>query len=357
MDDELMKKKCTKCGEEKSLGEFYRQKKGIQGRQSHCIECVRARKVLIKSGGVSVTKRTPLFIDYDKRVKECSKCKKVLSFASFTINNGRQDGLQMKCKSCNRAYYEANAGWKAEWGREYRSKNYEEIKAKKRNYSLKNKDKIKEYGKRYRAANSDIIKKKKSDYYYKNKKIITSKNAVWREGNRDTIKKLYQQRYAILSDIYCGKAREYRTKHPARMARWKREWAQKNKNNPQYRLTRRLRDRLKHALKNDAKLGSAVGDLGCSVKDLKYYIEAKFYMRDNGEEMTWGNWSAKGWHLDHIAPLSSFDLSDREQLLKACHYTNLQPLWAEDNYAKGVKPDEVMSIPAMQELTGSICVD
>ena len=53
--------------------------------------------------------------------------------------------------------------------------------------------------------------------------------------------------------------------------------------------------------------------------------------------MTWDNWSLVGWHIDHEIPLYAFDLTDREQLLRACHYTNLQPMWAIDNLEKSNK--------------------
>ena len=51
--------------------------------------------------------------------------------------------------------------------------------------------------------------------------------------------------------------------------------------------------------------------------------------------MTWENWSRAGWHIDHIKPLASFNLQNLDQLTEACHYTNLQPLWAEENLVKG----------------------
>ena len=86
------------------------------------------------------------------------------------------------------------------------------------------------------------------------------------------------------------------------------------------------------ALKGNYKNGSAVKDLGCSIDELKTYLESKFQLG-----MTWDNWSKDGWHIDHIKPLSSFDLTDKKQLLEACHYTNLQPLWATDNLSKGDK--------------------
>lgn len=80
------------------------------------------------------------------------------------------------------------------------------------------------------------------------------------------------------------------------------------------------------------KAGSAVRDLGYSIQDFKKYIESKFQ-----SGMTWDNHGFYGWHIDHIKPLSNFDLTNREQFLIACHYTNLQPLWACDNLRKGNK--------------------
>jgi hypothetical protein len=99
---------------------------------------------------------------------------------------------------------------------------------------------------------------------------------------------------------------------------------------PNYRLILNLRKRLNIALKNNSKQGSAVKDLGCTIPEFKIHLESKFQ-----PGMTWENYGRTGWHIDHIKPLASFDLNNRENLIQACHYTNLQPLWAEDNISKG----------------------
>lgn len=101
-----------------------------------------------------------------------------------------------------------------------------------------------------------------------------------------------------------------------------------------FRLRKNVRTRLCAALINGQKSGSAVRDLGCSVDALKRYLESQFQ-----PGMSWDNWGfgQDKWHIDHIVPLSQFDLTDREQFLKACHYSNLQPLWHNDNMKKGSK--------------------
>lgn len=99
----------------------------------------------------------------------------------------------------------------------------------------------------------------------------------------------------------------------------------------QEKLGGRLRTRLSLAIKN-GRGASAVRDLGCSLNELKSYLESKFK-----DGMSWNNYGLAGWHIDHIIPLSKLDLSDPEQCKKACHFTNLQPLWARENLAKGNK--------------------
>lgn len=100
------------------------------------------------------------------------------------------------------------------------------------------------------------------------------------------------------------------------------------KTNINFRLRKNLRCRLYQAIKNNYRGGSAVQDLGCSIEDFRKYIENKFEIG-----MTWNNYGQ--WHLDHIIPLAKFNLSNRQEFLQACHYTNYQPLWAEDNIKKG----------------------
>ena len=52
--------------------------------------------------------------------------------------------------------------------------------------------------------------------------------------------------------------------------------------------------------------------------------------------MSWDNYGL--WHIDHVKPLCL--ANDNNELIKLNHYTNLQPLWAEDNIKKNRKYDK-----------------
>ncbi len=109
------------------------------------------------------------------------------------------------------------------------------------------------------------------------------------------------------------------------------------KSDPSFKMTLLLRSRLSAVLKGRNKVGSAVRDLGCSPEELKIHIESKFYRHlITGIEMTWENWGMGDgkWNIDHIKELASFDLTNRDQLLLACNYKNLQPLWFDEHITK-----------------------
>lgn len=103
-------------------------------------------------------------------------------------------------------------------------------------------------------------------------------------------------------------------------------------NDPLFRASQNLRRRLRYALKakNLTKNESLKQYLGCTIEELKIYLESKF-----DDKMTWDSYGKDGWEIDHIIPLSSASVI--EDLEKLCHYTNLQPMWSTDNKKKGGK--------------------
>jgi hypothetical protein len=93
-----------------------------------------------------------------------------------------------------------------------------------------------------------------------------------------------------------------------------------------------LRSRVQAVLRR-RKSAATLKLVGCTLDELKQYLEIQFQ-----SGMTWENYGS--WHIDHIKPFAAFDdLTDPEQQKEACHYSNLQPLWAEDNIRKGGKWD------------------
>lgn len=145
-------------------------------------------------------------------------------------------------------------------------------------------------------------------YYQKNRKKIIEHNSKRKHTNE------YWQ--------------EYRSKNRDTLREYHRRYEKNRKEvDVNFRISCNLRRRLNHAIRGTVKSGSSVKDLGCSVEELKQYLESRFQL-----DMTWDNYGE--WHIDHIKPLSLFDLTDRKQFLEAVHYTNLQPLWAKDNMRK-----------------------
>lgn len=193
-------------------------------------------------------------------------------------------------------------------------------KQKKRNEYAKewrknNHEKCKIYNKTSKAKRVEQDRERWRVYYSINSKKCNAATVLSRQNRTPEQKEFYLQ-----------KRREYYSANKEKINKVARENLIKN---PNAKLARTLRSRLRDFLKKGYKGGSAVAELGCTLEELRLHMESLFK-----EGMSWENHGSFGWHIDHVLPLSSFNLSDKEDFKKACHWTNLQPLWWQDNIKK-----------------------
>lgn len=131
-------------------------------------------------------------------------------------------------------------------------------------------------------------------------------------------------------------AKKYREDNLEKVTTNLKKWKQNNpnykkekwKSDSEFRLKEILRGRFYKAIKGYSKSSSILSLIGCTIPELKIYLQDKFT-----EGMSWDNYGE--WHIDHKKPCASFDFSNEEEQKECFHYTNLQPLWALDNLIKG----------------------
>jgi len=163
-------------------------------------------------------------------------------------------------------------------------------------------------------------------YYQNNKEKMRLLNIRWRKNNPEKSDAIY--------------ARYRNTEKRRKIAR---DWATKNReagmkrfveryaSEPQFNIAIKFRRRIYMAIRSQftKKAKTTIELLGTTYAGLKEYIGDKFT-----EGMSWEKVLSGEIHLDHIKPVSLFNLEDVEEQKKAFHYTNLQPLWAKDNLGK-----------------------
>jgi hypothetical protein len=169
-------------------------------------------------------------------------------------------------------------------------------------------------------------------YYAANREKGKARAKAWRANNSERAKAVASAYKKANGRRMYQKTKQARNKWHAQYQKTK---AERDEN---FRIRRWICFRMNAALQkhhrggNVTKASRIVQLLGCDWKEFVSHVESQFQ-----PGMSWDNHSQSGWHFDHIAPLSSFDLTDEAQLKKACHFTNVQPLWAADNVRKGAK--------------------
>ena len=196
-------------------------------------------------------------------------------------------------------------------------------------YDIKHKKERKTYMKKYYETHKKIIDK----YYKKNKTKIAKRLKNYYELNKKEI--LIQKiNYRKTHKIQIKKqSKKYNQEHKEEIAKQHNLYLKnRRKNCTNYKIIHNLRNRIWSAIRKNSKSGHTLEVLGCSIEFLKEYLESKFT-----PGMNWSNYGK--WHIDHIRPCVSFDMTRAEEQALCFHYTNLQPLWALDNISKGARND------------------
>lgn len=222
-------------------------------------------------------------------MKICSKCNIEKHFENYNKNNYCKSGYRSVCKECDKLYYLKNKQKIIQQTKEYRNNNIDIIKIKAKEYYLKNNKKVRDINKKYYENNKEKISLTKKEYKLKNKEKI------------NLIKKQYYHKRTAIDKTY--------------------KFNLNVKNLIRSSFTRSCNGTYKKSYRTEIILG-------CSIKEFSIYLQTLFT-----EGMSFENYGK--WHLDHIYPISL--AKNEQEIIKLNHYTNFQPLWAEDNIKKSNK--------------------
>jgi thiol-disulfide isomerase/thioredoxin len=223
-------------------------------------------------------------------MKMCTICRETKPLSEFHKQATRADGYANWCKPCKsekkRLAYAANPFRARERAAAYRIRHPEKVSEGKKQARIKKLDQYKERSrKRYQENRESMLAYAKA-YRVANWPRVLATNAAYK---RERLRKdhLYRLEYAVRNRTFVA-----------------------------------LRD------KGYGKKSKTRELVGCEWPELMAHLQSKFT-----EGMTMDNYGE--WHVDHVVPLSS--AKTEEELIRLCHYSNLQPLWAADNIRKGAR--------------------
>jgi hypothetical protein len=212
--------------------------------------------------------------------KICNKCKKLLLISNFSKDKRKTDGLMSLCRNC------------------YSKRNKEYYNAHKSEYSVR--------AKRWRDSHQELLRERR--------KRDIKKRRIW--------------------------FNTWVKNHPKRWRELIKRRTEKERNSPELKLKKSLRNRLRIALLGKNKSDRTLNLLSMPITDFKKYLESKFL-----PGMSWDNYgrwkrgTPMKWHVDHIKPCDVFDLTKPEEQRACFHWSNMQPMWANENCTKKAKID------------------
>jgi hypothetical protein len=308
---EVTKKTCSKCGEEKPLTiEFFKFRTDTNKYRNDCKLCRSAYGKLYCETNKDDLKNK--MKDYGKLYWETNK---------DTITEKRKE----RVSNMNKDELEHLRGKQKEYKKKYNDTMSEEKRIAKEQAS-EDKRIVKEQAKEEKRIAKEQAKEEKRIA----KEQASEDKRIVKEEEKRIAKEEKKNRKKYPSS---SKKREDLTEEERVSEREKKNEyrAKRRKEDPVYRMTNSLRSRLNLAIKKGCgfKIGTTTELLGCDWETVRNHLESQFI-----EGMDWENYGYYGWHVDHIRPCSSFDISDPIQQRVCFHYTNLQPIWAKGRDGK-----------------------
>lgn len=226
------------------------------------------------------------------KMKKCKKCGIDKPLEEFSFKSDAKDKHTSACKECLKKYL--------------------------KKYYIYNREKILSTSLNYYKKNTDLCKLYSKDYYKKNKERIKKQQREFFKRNPDYAKKWRDNHNGGSTENYRAYAKIY--------------YKNKRDNDPNYRIANVLRCGLWNIIKRGQKSGKIFKLLSISRDEFLSHLSSQWT-----DGMNWDNYGMKGWCIDHINPVSNFDLTDENQLKECFHYTNLRPMWFRENCKKNNK--------------------
>lgn len=266
-------------------------------------------------------------------------------------HKGRSDGHNVTCKECAKATTRA-----------WREANPERAKASVRAYheAKKSPDMVAKRAARAEAARNGMkictkcncakpldgfsrASDKKDGRASWCKECAAPAGKIWKKSNREKVNASSRAQYAK-DPLRRREAHEkWKVENPEKMKEAKRRC----RSTPKGRVEANVRGAIHKTITKGMKHKATFIALGYTAEELMAHLEAQFK-----QGMTWENYGK--WHIDHIVPLAVHDYSSTDDFdfKRAWALSNLQPLWARDNIAKGAKivksfqPSLCLAMPA-----------
>jgi len=245
-----------------------------------------------------------------EETKFCNFCQTEKPLSSFYKNKNKSDGRSNKCIACTK------------------------------DYKKKNSKKLKEQQKEYDRMRNLRDKEKRNN-----------QNKEWRESNSEYIREKRKERYKIKRDEILKKQKEYRERDKDKVTEWRKNYKKNNREeinkryrkqsrekritNEEYLIRERLRVRVGDFFrKSGIKKPNTTNEIvGASYNEVLTYLKEKGFNKEIHD-------------IDHIVPLSAFNMEDLNHQKIAFHYLNLQPLdsYINQNEKKDNLPNDWQKI-------------